>query len=55
MTEHTNRQFSADLEAVRSQFLEMGGLVETMIQDCIEALQSGDMALVDRVRCMSAR
>mgnify|MGYP001432775849 CR=1 FL=1 len=38
MTEHTNRQFSADLEAVRSQFLEMGGVVETMIQDAVEAL-----------------
>jgi len=50
MTEHTNKQFSADLEAVRSQFLEMGGLVETMIQDAAEALQSGDLNLVDRVR-----
>lgn len=50
MTEHTNRQFSADLEAVRSQFLEMGGLVETMIQDAVEALQTGDLSLVERVR-----
>ena len=50
MTEHTNRQFSADLETVRSQFLEMGGLVETMIQDAAEALQGGDLTLVERVR-----
>ena len=50
MTEHTNRQFSADLEAIRSQFLEMGGLVETMIRDAVEALQTGDLMLVDRVR-----
>ncbi len=50
MTEHTNRQFAADLEAVRSQFLEMGGLVETMIQDAVEALQTGDLTLVDQVR-----
>ncbi|MFT0850891.1 phosphate signaling complex protein PhoU [Achromobacter sp. F4_2707] len=50
MTEHTNRQFSADLEAVRSQFLEMGGVVETMIQDAVEALQTGDLNLVEQVR-----
>src|SRR5690606_10694986 len=49
MTEHTNRQFSADLEAIRSLFLEMGGLVETMIRDAVEALQTGDLMLVDRV------
>ncbi len=33
MTEHTNKQFDTDLESVRSQFLAMGGVVETMIQD----------------------
>ena len=27
MTEHTNKQFDADLESVRSQFLQMGGVV----------------------------
>jgi phosphate transport system protein len=50
MTEHTNKQFDADLEGVRSQFLAMGGLVESMIQDSIEALTTGDMSLVDKVR-----
>ena len=50
MNEHTNRQFSADLEAVRSQFLEMGGLVETMVQDAVEALETGDLELIERVR-----
>ena len=33
MTEHTNKQFDADLESVRSQFLQMGGVVEAMIQE----------------------
>ena len=28
MTEHTNKQFDADLENVRSQFLQMGGVVK---------------------------
>jgi phosphate transport system protein len=50
MTEHTNKQFDADLQAVRSQFLAMGGVVEAMIQDAVEALATGDLVLVDRVR-----
>lgn len=50
MTEHTNKQFDADLGAVRSQFLQMGGIVEAMIQEAIEALASGDMTLVEKVR-----
>ncbi|MGE4369789.1 MAG: phosphate signaling complex protein PhoU [Burkholderiaceae bacterium] len=50
MTEHTNKQFNADLEAARSQFFQMGGLVESMIRDSIEALISGDLDLVDQVR-----
>ncbi|MFC4277898.1 phosphate signaling complex protein PhoU [Achromobacter aloeverae] len=50
MTEHTNKQFDADLEAVRSQFLAMGGVVEVMIQESIDALTSGDTLLVEKVR-----
>lgn len=50
MTEHTNKQFDLDLEKIRSQFLQMGGLVEAMIQDGIDALASGDLSLVERVR-----
>jgi len=50
MTEHTNKQFEADLEHVRSQFLQMGGVVESMIQEAIEALSSGDLSLAEKVR-----
>lgn len=50
MTEHTNKQFDADLESVRSQFLAMGGVVEAMIQESIDALSNGDLAMVDKVR-----
>ncbi|OZI19466.1 phosphate transport system regulatory protein PhoU [Bordetella genomosp. 9] len=50
MTEHTNKQFDADLEGVRSQFLAMGGVVEAMIQDAVDALANGDLDLVDKVR-----
>ncbi|KAA0888461.1 phosphate signaling complex protein PhoU [Pusillimonas sp. ANT_WB101] len=50
MLEHTNKQFHADLETTRSMFLQMGGLVEAMVKDGIEALISGDLSLVDIVR-----
>lgn len=48
--EHTNKQFDADLQSVRSQFLQMGGVVEAMIQESIDAVPSGDMELVEKVR-----
>ena len=50
MSEHTNKQFNSDLETTRSRFLQMGGLVETMVQDSMSALATGDLSLVDRVR-----
>lgn len=50
MFEHTNKQFHSDIEAARSLFLEMGGLVEAMLRDGMDALSTGDPAIVDRVR-----
>jgi phosphate transport system protein len=50
MSEHTNKQFHTDLETTRSLFLQMGGLVEAMVHDGIEALVTGDLRLVDLVR-----
>lgn len=50
MSEHTNKQFHTDLEATRSLFLQMGGLVESMIQDSVELLATGDLGMTDRVR-----
>lgn len=50
MSEHTNKQFSSDLEATRSMFLQMGGLVETMVRDAMEVLITGDLSLVERIR-----
>ena len=48
-TEHTYRQFDAELEAVRARVLEMGGLVEEQINNALEALVSGNMKLADHV------
>ena len=49
MAEHTNKQFDVDLERIRTQFLQMGGVVEAMIQESVDALTTGDMSLVERV------
>ncbi|MEW5966235.1 MAG: phosphate signaling complex protein PhoU [Pseudomonadota bacterium] len=48
-TEHTYKQFDAELEAVRASVLKMGGLVEEQIVNAVEALISGNMDLADRV------
>src|SRR5512147_584455 len=48
-SEHTSKQFDAELEAVRARVLQMGGLVESQIQLALEALLNGDVALMNRV------
>ena len=50
MNEHTNKQFHSDLESTRSLFLQMGGIVESMVRSATDALLTGDMSLVDLVR-----
>ena len=49
MQEHIFKQFDADLEAVRSQVLKMGGLVEEQIIHAIDALVTGNTGLADQV------
>ena len=48
-SEHTSKQFDAELEAVRARVLQMGGLVESQIRIAIESLTSGDVNLMKRV------
>lgn len=50
MLEHTNKQFHTELETTRSMFLQMGGLVESMVLDGMRALADGELDLVDKVR-----
>jgi phosphate transport system protein len=50
MTDHTLKQFDTELERIRTMLLRMGGLVESMLQDSIDSLSTGDMNLVDRVK-----
>ena len=47
--DHISRQFDAELEAIRANVLQMGGLVESQIKSAIESLLSGDVALMTRV------
>ena len=45
--EHTSSRYGESLEEIRSQFLRMGGLVESMIIDSVESLSTGEIALVE--------
>ena len=47
--EHISKKFDAELEAVRSRVLQMGGLVEQQITRAMEALAIGDMVMADQV------
>jgi phosphate transport system protein len=46
---HISRQFNAELEDIRSKVLQMGGLVEQQIEQAINALVRGDVALGEAV------
>lgn len=45
MTEHTSKQYDAELESLRSRVLQMGGLVESQIVSAIEGLGALDTDL----------
>ena len=50
MSDHTNKQFDAEMEGIRSGVLSMGGMVEKQLTRAITALQSeDDSALLDAV------
>jgi phosphate transport system protein len=49
VNEHLSKQFDAELEAIRSRVLEMGGLVESQIRRALEGFSTGERALLDDV------
>ncbi len=48
-SEHTFKQYDAELEAVRAKVLEMGGLVEQQIVSALESLVKSDPKLAESV------
>ena len=49
MSDHTYKQFDAEMEEIRSGVMAMGGLVETQFARAIHALKHADVDLVDSV------
>jgi len=49
MTEHINKQFDQDLEAIRSRMLQMGGLVESQIRMATAGYLDGDSERAQQV------
>ena len=50
MSDHTNKQFDAEMEGIRSGVLSMGGMVEKQMTRAIDALEQGEGAdLIDAV------
>ncbi|GAB5099480.1 phosphate signaling complex protein PhoU [Caballeronia sp. LP006] len=52
---HLSSQFDADLNAVSSKVLQMGGLVESQIIAAMQALNEFDMAIADQVIAAEVR
>jgi phosphate transport system protein len=46
---HISTQFDAQLEQVRSSVLHMGGVVEDQLSLAVQALESGEMFLIEQV------
>jgi phosphate transport system protein len=46
---HTSKQYDAELEALRSRVLQMGGMVEQQITRAIDTLSSCNLALIDQI------
>ncbi|GAB3109979.1 phosphate signaling complex protein PhoU [Pseudomaricurvus hydrocarbonicus] len=49
LDQHISRQFNADLEELKTQLLEMGGLVEQQTINAVKAITTPDSDLAERV------
>lgn len=47
--EHLSKQYDADLEAIRSKVLGMGGIVERQFNDAINAFRLGTISIAEKV------
>jgi phosphate transport system protein len=49
MTQHISKEFDKELEAIRTNVLELGGLVEGMIHTAVQGLETGNIAVLKEV------
>jgi len=49
LNQHISRQFNAGLERLRTELLEMGGLVEQQLADATQAIETADGELAEKV------
>jgi len=49
VSDHTFKQFDADIDAMRSAFTTMGGLVERQVIHAVDAVRTGDLGLAAQV------
>lgn len=49
LDQHISQQFNADLEDLKTQLLEMGGLVERQVADAVNAISNADSRLAETV------
>jgi phosphate transport system protein len=49
MTEHTVKSFGSELDALASEVARMGGLAESLVNDCITGVMRRDTALAESV------
>jgi phosphate transport system protein len=47
--EHSSKQYDADLEAIRSKVLLMGGLVESQFSDAVTCFRTGNAAHAEQI------
>ncbi|MCW8125444.1 phosphate signaling complex protein PhoU [Microbulbifer halophilus] len=47
--QHISRQFNEDLESLKTEMLEMGGLVTRQVADAVESLANADSELAEKV------
>ncbi len=53
--DHLSKQFDNELEALRSQVLQMGGLVESQVRGAIQAFSNGNLSLADQIVATEVR
>ncbi|MFL0800805.1 MAG: phosphate signaling complex protein PhoU [Agarilytica sp.] len=49
LDQHISQQYNADLEHLRTELLEMGGLVEEQLSNAIEAIETASSDLAEKV------